>query len=186
LSGIGRLAQVIQDEKIDIVHVHSRRDFVPASIAVTRVNRNDRSNPVKLIFHLHLVRKLGTPSWLSGYYFAKNVDKFIAVSDAVRDNLLKRHKQLSFDQVTVVPNGIEFDKYQRDPILGSEIRSEYHIPENAIVIGMVGRLDTKGQNSAIQALGKFNRRNAYLMLVGASGIRGYEEKLKSLANVQAF
>ena len=182
LGGVGKLMQIVREQDIDIVHVHSRRDYVTAVLAKYRLRAQLGSDCApKLLLHMHLLRALGSPALLSGYFFAPNVDRFLAVSGAVRDYLLSHHRQLTPDQVVVVPNSVDVDQFRLDADRGAAVRRVHGIPLSAIVIGMVGRLDTKGQREAIEALGYLKRPDVYLMLIGSAGRNRYPEMLKRRA-----
>ena len=183
-SGVQRLIDIVERERIDIIHVHSRRDYVIAALAVSRM-RKSQIGPAapKLLLHLHLVRPLGSPAFVSGFLFAPLVDKVLAVSQSVRRNLLRCHPQLAPEQVVIVPNAVDASKFRRDDTLRAEIRARYGIADSAMVIGMIGRLDAKGQEQVIRALATPTLRDAapYLLLVGNEGKPGTQRRLMRIA-----
>ena len=182
LTGASRLAAIAQDLRIDIIHVHSRRDYVTGLLAKALLQR--RLGPgcaPALLLHMHLMRHLGSPVAVAGYVFAPLVDRFLAVSNAVREYLVRKHPQLSKESVVVVPNSVDVDKYILSSEQRASVRAKYGIADDAFVVGMVGRLDTKGQEAAIHAVGALRRPNVTLMLVGAAGKRGYADHLERLA-----
>ncbi len=183
-GGIQRLIDIVDRERIDIIHVHSRRDYVIAALAVSRMRKDEsRSSVPKLLLHLHLVRALGSPAFLSGFLFAPLVDKVLAVSHSVQRNLMRCHPQLTSEQVVIVPNAVDASKYRRDNSLRSKIRDQFGIAESTFVIGMVGRLDSKGQEQVIRALAtpRLRESMAYLLLVGSEGKPGTQRRLTRIA-----
>ncbi len=65
--------------------------------------------------------------------------------------------------------GVDLEKFDvsNKEIWRKEIRNEYHIPDDAIVFGYVGRITRdKGINELLEAFSVVNRENTYLMIVG--------------------
>ena len=81
-----RLAWIIRDSRIDIVHAHSRRDYVVAVLGVALARRMTRRR-LGLVLHAHMIRPLGDPSRLSGRFFEWGADAVVAVSGTVCDRL---------------------------------------------------------------------------------------------------
>jgi glycosyltransferase involved in cell wall biosynthesis len=182
LGGVAKLIEIVRVHGVQIIHVHSRRDYVTAVLAKASLRRRlgARRAP-KLLLHMHLLRALGSPALISGYFFAPNVDRFIAVSEAVRRHLLNVHGQLAPEQVVVVPNSVDVERFKMDRSAGAAVRQRLGIPPDATVVGMVGRLDTKGQNEAIEAIAALHRQDTYLMLVGTTARNQYIERLQKNA-----
>jgi glycosyltransferase involved in cell wall biosynthesis len=182
IGAAGRLARITEAFDIDIVHAHSRRDFVAAALAraiATRSHGRDAGS--RLIFHLHSMRPLGSPSALSGLFFGRHVDRIVTVSNVARDYVLRKHRRLRADQVVVVPNSIEPRFQMPRPGQRESIRRSYGISESATVIGMVGRMELKGQDKAIRALAEMRRPDVILMLVGGAETRNYAAKLAAMS-----
>ena len=55
----------------------------------------------------------------------------------------KAHEELGYrpKRWVIIPNGFDTDVFMPDPNARSEIRAELNIPENALVIGLIGRFD---------------------------------------------
>jgi glycosyltransferase involved in cell wall biosynthesis len=73
-----------------------------------------------------------------------------------------------------IPNGIDTDLFQSNPFLRKELRLALDIPEDAIVVGMLGRVDPMKDHStflkAMEALSQ-SSKNLYCVLAG----KGTEE-----------
>lgn len=180
LAATGRLARIIVARAADIVHVHSRRDFVPAVIAVALARRAG-SRP-RLVLHAHLAKPLGAPNRLSGLLFARGADRVIAVSDAVRRLLLATHG-LTQSFVQRIYNGVDWQVYSSLPDARARIRSRWGVPNDALVIGMVGRLDAKGQTSLLTVIPQLLERfpSLHVVLVGPDGAAGSRARLERQA-----
>jgi glycosyltransferase involved in cell wall biosynthesis len=180
---IGALARIIKTFQPAIVHVHSRRDYLPAVLAVKLARAMGHKSA--LFFHCHLVRPLGEPIRTSGAFFARNVDRILAVSESVRSNLYQVHPQLNTEQVVVVPNSVGVNQVERPTdILRISVRREWGIPEEALVLGMVGRLDAKGQSFLVDiapSLREAMEVPLRFLFVGNEGPEGFELTLRRLA-----
>jgi glycosyltransferase involved in cell wall biosynthesis len=137
MSAAYAMEQLVTGSKIDIVHIHSRRDYVPALIGA-RLARHRR-----VLLHAHLVRPLGDPPSLAGLFFRWGADRVIAVSETVRERLIKEH---GFPEkfVPLLPNGVDVAAFESAD--GTAQRQAWGIPQEALVIGMMGRVDAKGQS----------------------------------------
>ena len=72
-------------------------------------------------------------------------------------------------QSVIIRNGIDTDKFDYNEVVRQEVRSEFDIPNNAIVMGHVGRFDdNKNQSFILDVFAEFNQKapGAYLLLVG--------------------
>ena len=181
LGAAWHLARLIRIHGIDIVHSHSRRDYVVAVLGVRLARR------AKLVLHAHMVRPLGDPSRLAGRFFGWGADAVIAVSGAVCDRLRQDHRfRPSF--VHLVYNGINLSEIA---VPGSpqawaqrrQARQGWGIAEDALVLGMIGRLDTKGQGDLLTAAPSLARLHPTLRLVfiGSEGHLGEEAGLRAQA-----
>jgi glycosyltransferase involved in cell wall biosynthesis len=187
-KAIYQLASWIDELNADIVHVHSRRDFVPAVLAVhlARCRRRQGRSP-RLIIHSHLDKPLGSPPGLSRRLFTSAADIVIAVSQAVKKRLLDEHK-LAPSFVRLLYNGIDPDLFFA---AGTKtaldrrymVRFEWDVPKDAIVIGMVGRLDAKGQKELLMGASGLLRqkKNIWVVMVGPEGEPGDMDNLRQLA-----
>lgn len=191
LGAAWRLARMIRTERIDVVHAHSRRDYVAAvlGVALARIALHRR---VALILHAHMVRPLGEPLRLSGRFFAWGADAVAAVSGTVRDRLLHDHV-FSPSFVHLIPNGIAFDKYAQpgsDEAARRRIRARHglSLPENALVLGMIGRLDAKGQRQLFDAVPALLETcpTLWIVLVGSEGTPGEQAALTAQVEAGGF
>jgi glycosyltransferase involved in cell wall biosynthesis len=66
----------------------------------------------------------------------------IAVAAACRDFLI-RYESISPDRITLVPNAIDLRRFSPGTILRSEARSRFGLPDDALVVAGVGRLNAQ-------------------------------------------
>lgn len=141
-----RLARVIRAARPDIVHVHSRRGAdlwggLAASIAGTpcvlsrRVDNPEARWQVALKYRLY--------------------DHVITISEAIREVLLS--EGLAPAKVSCVRSAVDASPYLA-PVERAAFRREFHLPENAVVVGMVAQLiQRKGHGYLIEAVDGLRR-----------------------------
>lgn len=138
----------------DIIHTHLGGDIygrLAAKLTGTPIiistehNLNYSEN-----FGAHLLKKLT----------AKYAHKICAVSKAVARDAKKRYK-LSDNQLTVIYNGLDLDKFKND----SKIKKS-----KLLTIGALGRLvPQKGFDILLEAISQTSQKN-YLVKIGGEGI----------------
>ena len=172
LSSIFQVARFVRQFQPDIVHVHSRRDYVTAALGTRLAAMQTRQNP-KVVLHLHLHKVMGAPPRLAGWFFQHVSDKAIAVSKAVQQFVTDTH-HLRPDYVETIYNGIEASDYlfpgSADYATARiDQRTAYGIAQDDQVIGMLGRFSAKGQNKVIGLIPELLRElpRLKLVLIGA-------------------
>lgn len=176
------LARTIQEVNAEIVHVHSRRDFFYAALAIRIVRKRKLAGHFpRLVLHSHLDRPLGEPGYLSGRLFQGTADLVIAVSGAVQRRLTAYH-HLPEDFIPVVYNGIDLGRFappgsDQAEQRRSDARRQFGVPGDALVIGMLGRVNAKGQERLLKMapdlLGTIP--NLHILIVGPGGSQGLRQ-----------
>lgn len=186
LRSASALAGQIAAHNIEIVHVHSRRDYLSAILG-TALARFRTGKRIRLVLHAHLVRPLGEPASLNRAFFQKGTDTILAVSSAVQNAIEEAHNfRPGF--VQVLHNGVDLEDFALPETAQAGgwrqvRRAEWNIPAAAEVIGMVGRLDAKGQASLLAAAPQILERHqgVYIVLVGPDGAPGEASRLAKRA-----
>ena len=139
----GRLGRFLKNEKIDLVHAHVARDYLPVSIAARSASN------VKLILTRHVVFPLKP-----FYRFAlRNVGAVVAVSQAVREQL---EKIFPPEKVRVIANGINL---AGEPHAEHDFRELHDIPKNVPMVATLGELKLlKGQRDFVLAANEVAKR----------------------------
>ena len=180
LGAARRLARLIRVRGIDIVHAHSRRDYVVAVLG-TRLARR-----AKLVLHAHMVRPLGDPPRLAGRFFAWGMDAVVAVSGAVCDRLRHDHR-FNPALAHLIYNGVDLTEFAAldSPLARSQrhqARRGLGVPDDAPVLGMIGRLDAKGQAELLVAPALALKYPAlHIVLIGSEGKPGEQARLTAQA-----
>lgn len=142
-----RLARVIREKKIEVVHAHLARDYPIASLAVRRY--------AQLVVTRHVLFPLNRLHRLT----LKRVARVIAVSNAVARRLQAR-RICDNRKLQVIPNGIELEKFDEplsDPARAS-VREKLGV-RRSLMVGDVGSLlPIKGHEDFVRAAAIIARR----------------------------
>ena len=182
---IRQLKNIIKKEKIDLLHSQgTRADFF------TRVAGKLSSIPHIICTITMPVEGFDVGPIRKGIYrFAdrlseRYVDRFIVVSDYLRDTLIER-RGWHPESVIRIYNGIELDQYYPHTETAS-LRDQWNIPQDVPLIGAVGRMVwQKGLKYLIQAIPAIQQVNpeARFLLVGEGPLRLDLESLAHRLNV---
>lgn len=80
-------------------------------------------------------------------------------------------------RTTVIPNGVDTRRFARDPASGARLRTFWKIPEQSLLIGIVGRIDPmKDHRTFLHAAARFTRTrpDARFVCVGDGPARYYK------------
>ncbi|MFH1282076.1 MAG: glycosyltransferase [bacterium] len=127
LFSVFKLRRFIKSKNIDLVHAHTSHTVGLGALALVKL---------KKVFVAH--RRVDFPvkkNFFSKFKYSK-ADRIITVSKAIRSVLLSD----GFDEkrIKVVYSGIDISMY--NSVKNIDLRKEYSIPENTIIIGMVTAL----------------------------------------------
>ena len=146
-GGIREVLRYIKHSDIHCVHCHGYKPDILMS-AVPR-----RGYKVLSTVHGWAKQTAGMKGKIYEFVDAlslREMDKIVAVSRAVRDDLTQRG--VNADKIEVIYNGIALDCLKSN-FSGSLVRTEYGIPQNTFVLGAVGRLvPVKGYQYLIEAM----------------------------------
>lgn len=157
LSGI-RLARIANEDKVDIIHAHSRVSQVAAMIA-------SRLSGVKVVTTCHGYFK----KRLRGVIDAWGA-RVVAISEAVREHLA-RDLSVKNDRIALIYSGVDVSRFgfQESADRTARAKSELGLKEGP-VIGTIGRLSSiKGQKYFILAMRSIleHRPDAQAVLLGS-------------------
>lgn len=167
--------RIIRRVNPDIIHFQTIYPFMdklnfPLNRCVftfhARVDRSLSINPsIKPLFEKAISKGLG----------------FVAISSKIEEDIKKEFPQA---KTYYIPNGIDLDQIRADARSKNEIRMQLGIPENAFVVGQVGRFNrVKNHLFTIDVFNVIAQRNdkAILALVG-SGTQTETERLMERIN----
>ena len=180
-GAIKRLANVVREKGVSIVHSHNWGTLIE-----THVARHLARVPV----HVHAergtviggVEMRGLRMRLRGMaagWAMKQCNCIVSNSKTVAQRVQDRCG-VSTDRITIIPNGVE--PHGAPSICHQELKSKLGIPSDAVVVGSVGRLNhVKGFEYVIRSIKEMNDTTPlrmHLVLVGDGPER---TKLESLA-----
>ena len=173
---VRQLRSLIDDHAIDVIHSHDYKTDLLAWLA-------GRRRKVALVATAHgwtghslRERAVYYPAhkWLLARF-----PRVIAVSTEIAGEL--RRWGADTDRVRVLVNGIDPDRFRRDPSLAPRARHAFGIPPGAVVIGAVGRLEPQKRFDllieAIAELRRTRREPLWLLIAGEGSVRPSLEAL---------
>lgn len=167
-----QIAAYAKKEGIDLVHNNTT--------AVLEGIYLKRKLGLPLIWHVHeIIVRPKMISDLINYLMGRYADKIITVSKAVAHHV-QQSPFVKKDQVEVIYNGVDNAVYH--PLDQQQVRNQFGISPDALVIGMVGRVNAwKGQGDFLEAVTPLLKKHpkALAFLVG-SAFEGEEWRVKEL------
>ena len=167
-----QIALYAREHSIDMVHNNTA--------AVLEGIYLKRKLKLPLIWHVHeIIVKPKAISDFINMLMGRYADKIVTVSQAVA-NHIKQSPFIKDSQVEVIYNGVDNAVYY--PMDASSIRVKFDIAQDALVIGMIGRVNAiKGQNDFIEAVEPLLEKNEQAVAFLAGGVfPGEEWRLEEL------
>ena len=167
-----QIALYAREHNIDMVHNNTA--------AVLEGIYLKRKLKLPLIWHVHeIIVKPKAISDFINMLMGRYADKIVTVSQAVA-NHIKQSPFIKDSQVEVIYNGVDNAVYY--PMDASSIREKFDIAQDALVIGMIGRVNAiKGQNDFIEAVEPLLEKNEKAVAFLAGGVfPGEEWRLEEL------
>jgi glycosyltransferase involved in cell wall biosynthesis len=173
-----KLANIIKERKIDIVHCQRHKPTVYGTLAAYMVG--DQPKVIGHVRGLHRSRNFRRR--LLNRLLSGGISRIIAVSAAVRDDIISHNSKSFAAKVVAIYNGIDEQLFIHSNLTREAARARIGIPDNKVfVYGTVGRLvETKGQNILLQAFAQISDECPQSWLVLAGGGR-LESELRRLA-----
>ncbi|MCK5000974.1 MAG: glycosyltransferase [Anaerohalosphaera sp.] len=164
LSVIYKLARVLREQKVDILHCnrHQATQYSIFASLITKVS--------VILSHVHgqnrakrLTRKL--------FYkvFGRRISKYLAVSNAVAADIAQNFSPCDDSHIVVLNNSIDHNFFANIAANRNKLRQVLNIPNDAFVFITVGRLvPTKGYSYLIDAFATVKKKlpGAHLLIVG--------------------
>ncbi len=180
LSILLKLARVLKENRIDILHCHAHKATVYGTIAAALAG-----TPVVLA-HVHgLGRSRNLRRKLMNLLLFRKIDKLICVANGVRDDVLSNNWRLSPGKLSVLENSVDYGRFADVSISKASAKRMLDVPENAFVFGTAGRLaPTKGLPYLVEAFSKVKAQKpeAHLVLLGDGPSRAeLERQVSSLS-----
>lgn len=178
---IKKIAEIIDEYKVDLVHVRSRAPMWSAYYACKKTK-------TKLVSTIH-----GTYSL--DFLFLKNfslkkiynsimfkADSIIVVSNYIKNYLLRNYQVNFADQIQTIQRGVDLQYFNRDKVSKNRIIDlikKWNLPEDKKMIIMPARFTSwKGHEFLIEALAKV-KNDFFCVMVGSDhGHKNYRKKIE--------
>jgi glycosyltransferase involved in cell wall biosynthesis len=177
LGAVLRLASLMRRGRFDVVHTHLYRACLYGRLAARLAGIGNVVATEHSLLDDQLEGRPATRGVRLLYRAGERLGRVtVAVSDAVRANLLRWG--IAPDRVVTVPNGLDLAVLAFDADLRASVRARLGIPEDAAVIGAVGRLHPgKRFDVLLRVLADQLRGGRHLLVVGEGAERGTLERL---------
>lgn len=170
-----KLAEILKNQGVDILHCHHHKSTVYGTIA-------GRLAGVPIILaHVHGIgRTRNLRRKLLNRFILSGVDKILAISEAVKDDILQNNFSMPSDKIINLGNSIDYDYFASGVYDKQTVRKRFGIPEGCFVFAAAGRLaPTKGQQYLIGAFPRVKKQmpTAELLIAGTGELKNELEKL---------
>lgn len=173
------LVDMIRRERIDLVHSHLYHANFYGRLAAIKAGVPAVASVHNTYTHPKLLR------CIINWYLARHTAAIITGSDEIRRDVI-RYDRVPESLVELIPNSVDISR-STSAISQSQARSNIGLPETALILGTVGRLEKqKGHRYLIEALDLLvrNGKNAYLLLIGEGRERSALEHLTRQLGLQ--
>ena len=186
-----RLGRLVDKEKPDIIHVHLQNLQTLSYIS-------KKLTSIKLFYTCHslpenMIGRPGTSEFEAARLLIDlNKLQMIALHEAMADEI---NTMFEIDNTAILNNGIDVARFENVDKTKLEIREQIGIPQNAFVLGHIGRFSyAKNHEFLLEFFEKIHKKNsnAFLLLVGAGELkehvteniknRGLEQSVLILSN----
>jgi glycosyltransferase involved in cell wall biosynthesis len=162
ILNIARIADIINEHKVDIVHARSRAPAWSCYYAARKTNAHFITTVHGIYNANNFFKRLYNGVMTKG-------DRVIAVSKFVRQYLLENYV-VNEENIRVIPRGVNHDHYDISKAIPeklAKLRQKYQVPSGMPLILLPGRFSGwKGQKLLVEALDKIKHLDFYCIMVG--------------------
>ena len=181
LKAIKEVRTLIKRYNPDIVYAHSSKAGAIARVADIGLRSRCVYNPHGWAFNMRCSAKKKAMYTAIEKVAAPFCDKIICISNAEKQSALDK-KICREDKLQVIFNGVDIESYENG-VHGAVKRKDLNIPEDAFVVGMVGRMSPQKAPDIFVKMAKKVKDvvpNAHFIIVGNGNqeaeIRKYAEE----------
>lgn len=180
LNSIKEVRRLIKKYNPDIVYAHSSKAGAIARVADIGLKNHCVYNPHGWAFNMRCSDKKRAMYTAIEKMAAPFCEKIICISDAEKQSALEK-KICREDKLQVIFNGVDIEAYESGEH-GTVKRSSLGIPEDAYVVGMVGRISPQKAPDVFVKMAKLVKDeipNAHFVIVGSGNQEAEIRKLKN-------
>ena len=184
LKAIKGVRALIKKYNPNIVYAHSSKAGAITRIADIGLKNYCVYNPHGWAFNMRCSAKKKAMYTAIEKVAAPFCDKIICISDAERQSALKK-KICREDKLQVIFNGVDIEAYENE-VHGTVKRKDMDIPEDAFVVGMVGRIGPQKAPDVFVKMAKQVKDevpNAHFIIVGNGN---QEDEIRKYAEDNGF
>jgi len=177
-----RLVSIIYRGEYDLIHTQASKDLW---LLIPALKLLRSKIPIILTKQVGsgVIKKDKFHRWIY-----ERLNLALAISRVIKKNLLDTCP-LPENKIMLLHNGIDTEKFNPQKVSGANVREEFSIRENEIVIGMLARFSPgKGHEEFISAAENLNLKypNLKFLIVGEAsrGENDYEDSIKQLVNIR--
>jgi glycosyltransferase involved in cell wall biosynthesis len=173
-----RLAKIIDDNNIDLIHMHWGKDLPLAAFAKAFSKRKPA-----LVYTRQMMITREKNDFYHNFLYRK-MDLMLTITQEL-ESLCKKYIPLFTDKITTLYYGVKQPEKFLDEKEIKQQRKTLDFTENDFIAGLIGRLEeSKGQHLLIDAIhmAKQNGHNIKALIVGHEMNAGYRDKLKKQAS----
>lgn len=167
LKAIKEIRALIKKYNPDIVYAHSSKAGAIARVADIGLKNCCVYNPHGWAFNMRCSAKKKAMYTAIEKVAAPFCDRIICISDAEKQSALDK-KICRENKLQVIFNGVDIESYENG-VCGAIKRKDLNIPENAFVVGMVGRMSPQKAPDVFVKMAKKVKDevpNAHFIIVG--------------------
>ena len=184
LKAIKAVRNLIKRYNPDIVYAHSSKAGAIARVADIGLKNRCVYNPHGWAFNMRCSAKKKAMYTAIEKIAAPFCDKIICISDAEKQSALDK-KICKEDKLQVIFNGVDIEAYENG-VHGAVKRRDLNIPEDAFVVGMVGRISPQKAPDVFVKMAKQVKDevpNAHFIIVGNGN---QEDEIRKYAEDNGF
>lgn len=184
LKAIKEVRALIKKYNPDIVYAHSSKAGAITRVADIGLKNHCIYNPHGWAFNMRCSAKKKAMYTAIEKIAAPFCDKIICISDAEKQSALDK-KICREDKLQVIFNGVDIESYENG-VRGTIKRIDLNIPEDAFVVGMVGRMSPQKAPDVFVKMAKHVKDevpNAHFIIVGNGN---QEDEIRKYAKDNGF
>lgn len=165
-----KLAKLIDENDIDIIHFHWGKDIITAVLAKLFSKRKPK------ILHSRHMNMTRFKDDMYHRWLYKNIDMLHAVTKQLKEQMQRYVPDNIRPPIETIYLGVKESLIDEAKV--QELKSKYNL-QDEFIVGMVGRIEEeKGQFILIEAIKKLQNLNIKALIIGHTMDEAYLEKLK--------
>jgi len=171
-----RLATVIREHGVELVHARSRAPAWSAMLAARRTG-------VHFVTTVHGTYSLGAPFKRLYNSVMTRGERVIAISEFIRGYILDNYRNVDPSVIRVIHRGVNTEIFDPEKVSAArviQLAEQWRLPDGVPVVMLPGRLTRwKGHHVLLEALTLLGDRQVRCLIVG-DGREGYRRELEAL------